>query len=182
MRLASGPRRSAALVFLLTLSTSLPAVEWCPLSRSEAAACDPAPRLARPAATRTTAARSPAAASCATSCDRKPAPLRIAERGVQATATAGGSCPLPCQTAATTGDDRAWCVRPPADGITTRSLQIAIPLAPPWLATLTDPAVIERPLQALAQWAQRRTPPPATAPARAPAQPRAPPIWLGDVL
>jgi hypothetical protein len=181
MRVATRPRRSAALVVLLTLSTALPAVEWCPLSRSGAAACDSGRGLAKPAGM--SAATCPSvAASCAISCDRGPTPLRIAERGVQATAATGSSCPLPCETAATTADDRAWCVRPPADGVTTRSLQIAIPIAPPWLATLTDPAVIERSLQALAQGALRRTSAPPSTAARAPAQPRAPPIWVGDVL
>jgi hypothetical protein len=172
--------RRLALTIALSIWTALPSVQVCRMTGVGCAlACDEqAPkRGARVAASTCPAGMTPAA--CATTCSRKPEPMRIAGHSARAAAT---TCPASDPQQDPISGDRAWCVQPSAPAVQVHSASISFPLAPLWFAAITDPSVLQQPLRAMGDWARRISPAPPSADHRTPPQSRAPPVWVGDLL
>ena len=160
MRLTRWPDRLAPLSLGLALWTALPSLQWCTTTWEQC--------WSRCEATVAAAESCEDAASCAAPTCESLATCAAAEP-VHACAAAG-SCD--------SGDpppfgDRAWCVGMHADGVPTRSLEVAIPAAP------SHPAVVieaPRPAITLAgRMALPAAPCPGIASAHAPPLTRAPP-------
>jgi hypothetical protein len=175
--------RRFAFAIALSLWTALPSVETCSITGLECAnACDEAAASKRAVRVATCPmGTTSAGAACATSCDRKPEPVRIAGRTArQAIVPAANAQGDPQQDPITS--DRAWCIQPAAPAVPVKAASISLPLAPLWFANIAEASVLQRPLQAMGEWARRKSPPPKSADTGAPPLSRAPPLWVGELI
>lgn len=185
MRSTRWPRRLAPLTLGLALWTSLPGVQWCAYSWEQcrsawasalaagagAPACGGARTRARPAtcdgaraAACPLAPESGTGAASSTACPM----ARETAGGIDV----GGVCEPPADPPPP--GERAWCVGVRADGVLTRSLAVALPVAP------SHPAVaVEAPRPAIGPPHRLAALPvalcPGIAESHAPPLPRAPP-------
>lgn len=176
--------RRLVITLVLSVWTALPTVETCWISGVEcASACEETAATKRAVRAATCPMAGAGGAACATSCDRKPEPVRIAGRTAR-------QAMVPAATTATPGDpqqdpitsDRAWCIQPAAPAVQVKAASISLPLAPLWFANITEASVIQRPLRAVGEWARRKAPPPKSADPGAPPLSRAPPLWVGELI
>jgi len=172
--------RVAPLSLGLALWAALPSLSWCPVSWKECRAmfgvanaeagasmeCERVARDTRPAAAPARSTPSPA-------------------RSAPSTSHCGaGACSLPCDPDAdpAPANDRAWCVRPPADGILTRGVEAPASLSSLAPAVpLRTPAVAAPSSRPMAR-ARRLAAIPALAIPHAPPQGRAPPLGVPSDL
>jgi hypothetical protein len=126
MRFRRWPTRLRPLTFALALWAGLPSLEWCPLSWDDCRAlCE---RSEQPVCA---AVRASAGAPCAA------AGAIVADEGICGSSAEGcaeaAGCAIPCDPVAdpVPFGDRAWCVRPPLEGVPSRDIEMPSPEALP---------------------------------------------------
>jgi hypothetical protein len=173
--------RRLVLTFVMSVWTALPTVETCWMSAVEcASACDEPTASKRAVRAASCAAPLGASAACASTCDRKPEPIRIAGRTARQAIAPAANAQADPQDPVTS--ERAWCIQPAAPAVPVKAASISLPLGPLWFANIAEASVLQRPLQVVGEWARRKSPAPKSADPGAPPMSRAPPLWVGELL
>jgi hypothetical protein len=160
------PARILAAIGLLAAgAAALPSLDWCPLPRATAFACE------------ALAGSGPADASAEEPCGRSSCAGAAAcpfERPDTDDSSASPLCDV--EPGPIAAGDKLWCVRPPVTAITAKLVPLEAPAAHTPLAVFATPTLVAPPAE-IAQAPIAHAPrPPTRRASHAPPQPRAPPV------
>lgn len=171
MNLAMGRKKTrptASLALMLSLVASLPSLEWCPFpSCDRARSCE---------ATAVTAGAScPAAIACAAAPECSAAGTGRTDDARPCTAKNVTGLPCDADPDPIPFGDRVWCIHPPVEGVVARDIDLPLPDASAWLATLVRPVDLDVPCPRPKPRVERAPRSPVLALPHAPPLSRAPP-------